>query len=55
MKTTGAKIYKKYKDRFTENFSKNKKALDDVAIVNSKKLRNVITGYIVTLVKREKK
>jgi len=55
VKSTGLKIYQKYKDKFSKDFDNNKKSLDEVAIINSKKLRNVIAGYIVTLVKREKK
>ena len=55
IKTTGVKIYQKYKDKFTNNFQHNKKALDEVANINSKKLRNVIAGYIISLVKRESK
>ena len=55
VKTTGVKIYQKYKDKFSKDFNNNKKALDEVAIINSKKLRNVIAGYIVCLVKKEDK
>lgn len=55
VKSTGLKIYQKYKDKFSKDFNKNKKSLDEVAIINSKKLRNVIAGYTVVLVKREKK
>ena len=55
VKTTGVKIYSKYKNRFTIDFNNNKKVLDEVAQVNSKKLRNTIAGYIVTLFKRENK
>lgn len=42
-------------DKFTADFSHNKKALDEVATVHSTKLRNVIAGYITSLVKQEKK
>tara|TARA_Y100000310_G_C20439920_1_gene695577 strand:+ start:322 stop:513 length:192 start_codon:yes stop_codon:yes gene_type:complete len=55
VKTTAVKIYKRYKDKFSNDFDNNKKSLDEVAQVNSKKLRNVIAGYIVTLVKRDSK
>ena len=55
VKTTGVKIYQKYKDKFSKDFNNNKKRLDEVAIINSKKLRNVIAGYIVCLFKRENK
>ena len=55
VKATGVKIYQKYKDRFSNDFSKNKKVVEDVSIMNSKKLKNVISGYITKLVKKENK
>lgn len=53
VKTTAAKIYNKYKDKFSSDFDNNKKSLDSVANINSKKLRNVISGYITKLTKKE--
>jgi len=55
VKTTGVKIYQKYKDKFTNDFHHNKKSVEEVAIINSKKLKNVIAGYITQLVKKESK
>tara|TARA_Y100000034_G_C6857757_1_gene390045 strand:+ start:408 stop:602 length:195 start_codon:yes stop_codon:yes gene_type:complete len=55
VKTTSVKIFQKYKDKFTKDFQHNKKSVDEVANVNSKKLRNVIAGYITQLVKKENK
>ncbi len=37
--------------KFTKDFSKNKEAVQEVATFESKKMRNVITGYITRLVK----
>ena len=42
-----------HKDRFGTDFVKNKKALDEIAIVRSKGLKNEIAGYITTFIKRE--
>ncbi|MBS3134882.1 30S ribosomal protein S17e [Candidatus Woesearchaeota archaeon] len=55
VKTNGIKIYRKYRDKFTNDFNNNKKSLDEVAELNSKKLRNVIAGYITQTVKKESK
>ena len=43
IKATGVKIYQKHKDRFTEDFAKNKDVVKEVTEMNSKKLRNVIS------------
>ncbi len=53
VKATGVKIYQKHKDRFSGDFDKNKKVVEDVSIMNSKKLKNVISGYITKLFKKE--
>ena len=53
IKSTGLKIYQKYKDKFTGDFSKNKKVVEEVTEMNSKKLKNVISGYITNLIRKE--
>jgi len=42
-----------YKDRFGTDFIENKKALDDVAIIRSKGLKNEIAGFITAHLRRE--
>ena len=42
-----------HKSRFGTDFAQNKKALDDIAVVRSKGLKNEIAGYITTFIKRE--
>lgn len=42
-----------YKGRFGIDFKQNKKAVDDVAVVRSKGLKNEIAGYITTHLRRE--
>lgn len=44
----------KYPDRFKDNFEENKKLVGGVAEIHSKKLRNVIAGYLSRLVKKQK-
>jgi len=44
-----------HKLKFGEDFADNKKALDLIAIVRSKGLKNEIAGYITKFIKKEKK
>lgn len=55
VKRTGKILLKKNPDKFTSSFESNKKSLVDVADIPSKKLRNVVAGYITRLVKKEQK
>lgn len=52
VKRTGEQLSSKFPDRFKADFEHNKKALGDIANIHSKKLRNVIAGYITKLVKK---
>jgi len=36
-----------FPDRFTTNYDKNKEEMDKLVTVESKKIRNMIAGYIV--------
>ena len=55
VKTTTKRIWNKYSKKFTRDFDENKKILDSVADVPSKKLRNMIAGYLTSLKKQEEK
>ena len=46
-------VLKKHKSRFGQDFSSNKKALDQVAVIRSKGLKNEIAGYITKHIKHE--
>lgn len=46
-------ICKDHKDELKKDFEENKKVLDEVARIPSKKLRNVIAGYATRLMKKE--
>lgn len=48
------KLFKEHPDRFTTDFNKNKKESEKLLDIPSKKLRNVIAGYLVRLVKQKK-
>ncbi|MCD4694479.1 30S ribosomal protein S17e [bacterium] len=53
VKTISRELVEKYRENFTKEFEKNKKVVDKYLDVPSKKLRNVITGYVTRLVKKE--
>jgi len=44
-----------YADKFTDDFEKNKKIIDEIAEVKSKSVRNKIAGYITHIVQVEKR
>lgn len=48
------KLIELYGDRFQVDFESNKKIVDEFTEVRSKKLRNVIAGYITRLTKEKK-
>ena len=55
VKRTAEEVLEKNPDIFTTDFNKTKKSLDEVADIQSKKLRNTIAGYVVRLVKQKNK
>ena len=55
VKRMGEAILKRYPEKFQANFDHNKKALAEVAELHSKKMRNVIAGYIAHLIAQNQK
>jgi small subunit ribosomal protein S17e len=55
IKSTTRKIWRENSEKFTKNFGENKKILDSIADVPSKKLRNMIAGYLGFMKRREEK
>ncbi len=51
IKSVSKELINKYPDIFTTNFDENKKLLDKYVEIDSKHLRNRISGYIVNLLK----
>lgn len=47
-------LLKKHGEQFTEDFSENKQRANKHIKVHSKKLRNVIAGYMTRLKRQEK-
>jgi len=55
IKVMGNDIIKEHGKLFTDNFEQNKKVLGEVREINSKKIKNILAGYITKEVKRMKK
>ena len=55
IKRTGKELLERFSDQFQKDYQHNKKALSKVATISSKKLRNVIAGYITRKVKQKRK
>jgi small subunit ribosomal protein S17e len=53
VKIIGEKLYREHKDEFTTEFEKNKEIVKKYVDIPSKKLRNVVAGYVTRLKKRE--
>jgi len=53
IKRSGIDLISLHKDKFSNNFEDNKKALMETAEIESKKIRNVLAGYITKLMKRK--
>ena len=51
IKNVSKELINKYPNVFTTDFEKIKKLLDKYVEVDSKRLRNKVSGYIVTLLK----
>ncbi len=55
VKTLGDDIIKEHAKKFSGDFEKNKQALKEIKDIKSKKIRNVVAGYITKEIKRIKK
>ena len=53
IKRSARLLLEKYPDKFTGDYEKNRNALDVVASIGSKPLKNKIAGYITTLLKQK--
>lgn len=53
-KRNALKLYGLHKQSFKKNFEENKKLVEQFIDVPSKKLRNIIAGYITRLAKKDK-
>lgn len=44
-------LLEKYGEKFTADYETNKKLIEELVNVSSKKLRNLLAGYVTSLVK----
>lgn len=54
VKRTSQDLLKKHEQHFSADFDANKKAVGALTDVSSKKVRNVVAGYITRLVRTKK-
>jgi small subunit ribosomal protein S17e len=53
VKRAARRLFELYPDRFTTDFSQNRKILDELLEVESKPLKNKIAGYLTSMVKQK--
>jgi len=53
IKRSARLLLERFPDKFTGDYEQNRNALDGVASIGSKPLKNKIAGYIATLVKQK--
>ena len=51
IKRKSKELLEMYRDKFSNDFTKNKDALNEIVEISSKKLKNKIAGCIVHIVK----
>jgi small subunit ribosomal protein S17e len=51
IKSTAKQLVDEYGEKFSADFDKNKKVLDEMKVAQDKSVRNKLAGYIVTLKK----
>lgn len=54
-KTLGDELIEEHGKLFTDDFEGNKKILGEIMTIKSKKIRNVLAGYITKEIKRIRK
>lgn len=55
IKRTARELLEKYKDKFKPDFEHNKRVVQELTNIRSKRMRNKIAGYITRLIKIEAK
>jgi small subunit ribosomal protein S17e len=54
IKHVGKDLVEKYGEKFSTDFEKNKETVKEVVVIKSKRLRNIVAGYITALKKQQK-
>lgn len=52
IKRVAHRLMELHSNKFSNNFEKNKEAVDKLVSTSSKKLKNIIAGYITRLVRK---
>jgi len=52
IKRNALKLHSLHSDKFKKDFNENKKLVEQFAEIRSKKIRNIIAGYVTKLVKQ---
>lgn len=55
VKNLGNELIAEHRERFTTDFDENKRVVDDVKKIESKKIRNTVAGYITKEMEKAKK
>ena len=53
IKTIGKNLFEKHADDFFADFTKNKEVVNKLIEMKSKKLKNIVTGYVTSLKKQQ--
>jgi len=54
VKHVAKELVEKYPGKFSSDYSQNKKELANFMTFESKRMRNIVAGYLVTLAKQQK-
>ncbi len=54
IKTLAEQLITEYGEKFSDDFEHNKNVLNEVRPIHSKKIRNIVAGYITRKMKRLK-
>jgi small subunit ribosomal protein S17e len=54
IKNLGTELLAKHREHFTNNFDENKQRLGSLAIIDSKRVRNRVAGYITRKINTKK-
>jgi small subunit ribosomal protein S17e len=55
IKALGKELLEKHGNRFTNDFDANKQIVEDVAVIDSKRVRNRVAGAITRKINRRKR
>ncbi|NMB79644.1 MAG: 30S ribosomal protein S17e [Methanomicrobiales archaeon] len=55
IKTLGTELLNKQRDSFSNNFDENKQKLSEATVIESKRVRNRIAGYITRKVNTKRR